>query len=724
MLGLDTKLEATSSVDCGADPIASLVEMFVAMVQAGRIARGQCPALRPVFLKPHGVAHGTFRVRPDLPERAEGRRCSPGRNIPHGFAFRPTRCRPRTTSRRRVGIGIKLFGVPVPKIFGAPQRHDFDFILQNFDVFFVDTAADMCEFTKAGVVDGDYDPYLDGASGDREAARRDGEAGRQRARHAYWSCMPVRVRRRPVRQVQARAERSTPTRSRDRRPTRPISPPISKRAAEGGRGALSLHGAVQHRSRDDAARQGHGALGRSRSARRSTSPISSCPQQDVAARGQAEYGENLACNIWRVTEDHEPQGSIADGAPRGLRGLGRAASQRQRRADRRARRAEARRSIRRLRRQRDRPRRDPSRRSASRASATAQTEFFIGPEVVDPAPQPPGLLSRPTGALKRQAARFRIYGYNAARRGRARADRRQRRHRVDRAPREPKAQWYQFQAALDIPEAAAMSVPRAQRRQCRATAPALAIDPGPRTHQRQVDLRRRGASCSTPASSRARRVRWARSAPTTPAGCSSSAARGSSASPSGAPVFNPADPNSFNNADDWYDDIVRRAGHGRRCRSTARAIPVEARLGRRRAAELCARHRRLAHAVRPAASIRLRRNAAGCACPTSLRSPTTSCRSCAACPTCSGSTRASPRCSARAARWTSTIDDFIARLAHAARPGRQDRSCARAAAQVIFNSFRPPQPTVSEPAVWPHVWPWIYGDAFGSFAGRHAAATC
>ena len=68
MLRLDTKLEATSSVDCAADPIGSLVEMFVAMVQAGRIAKGQCPALRPVFLKPHGVARGVFRVRPDLAE--------------------------------------------------------------------------------------------------------------------------------------------------------------------------------------------------------------------------------------------------------------------------------------------------------------------------------------------------------------------------------------------------------------------------------------------------------------------------------------------------------------------------------------------------------------------------------------------------------------------------------------------------------------------------------
>src|SRR5215207_1914 len=43
----------------------------------------------------------------------------------------------------------------------------------------------------------------------------------------------------------------------------------------------------------------------------------------------------------------------------------------------------------------------------------SQDEFFIGPEVPDPLPQQPGFYRDTTGALKRQAARFRIYGLNA-----------------------------------------------------------------------------------------------------------------------------------------------------------------------------------------------------------------------------------------------------------------------------------------------------------------------
>lgn len=57
--------KATPTVDCAADPIISLKTMFVGMVQGRRIAKGQCPALRPVFLKLHGVAAAQFNIRAD-----------------------------------------------------------------------------------------------------------------------------------------------------------------------------------------------------------------------------------------------------------------------------------------------------------------------------------------------------------------------------------------------------------------------------------------------------------------------------------------------------------------------------------------------------------------------------------------------------------------------------------------------------------------------------------
>jgi hypothetical protein len=107
----------------------------------------------------------------------------------------------------------------------------------------------------------------------------------------------------------------------------------------------------------------------------------------------------------------------------------------------------------------------------------SQNEFFIGPEVPDPLPQPLGFYRDAGGALKRQAARFRVYGLNAA----------------GIPVREltageviitwyvhlanQKAAWYQFQLALDIPEAASAR-PSLLRNAGIADRRRLVIDPG------------------------------------------------------------------------------------------------------------------------------------------------------------------------------------------------------------------------------------------------------
>ncbi|WP_318209261.1 LodA/GoxA family CTQ-dependent oxidase [Streptomyces sp. SJL17-1] len=110
--------------------------------------------------------------------------------------------------------------------------------------------------------------------------------------------------------------------------------------------------------------------------------------------------------------------------------------------------------------------------------------FFLAPETDDEPPLPTGSYKDETGALKRQAARFRIYGYNAAGEPVAEltADNAEVRWTAHVANK--KADWYQFQLALDIPEAAQAAesqlrnplVAGADRRR-------LVIDPGPRSVQ-------------------------------------------------------------------------------------------------------------------------------------------------------------------------------------------------------------------------------------------------
>jgi len=133
--------------------------MFVGMVQAGRIAKGQCPAQRPVFLKPHGVARGKFRILPDLPENLKVGLFA-GKEHEAWVRFSSDTLPTIADFKTTVGIGIKLFDVPGAKLIGHQDDSTFDFILQNFEVFFLSTATDMCEFTRAGVVNGDYGPYL------------------------------------------------------------------------------------------------------------------------------------------------------------------------------------------------------------------------------------------------------------------------------------------------------------------------------------------------------------------------------------------------------------------------------------------------------------------------------------------------------------------------------------------------------------------------------------
>jgi len=110
----------------------------------------------------------------------------------------------------------------------------------------------------------------------------------------------------------------------------------------------------------------------------------------------------------------------------------------------------------------------------------SQNEFFIGPEITDPLPAPAGFYKDSTGAMKRQAARFRVYGLNAGGQVVCEltpdvADVSWTAHIVN-----AKAAWYQFQLAMDIPEAhsAPPSLLRNSGVQDRST---LRIDPGLRS---------------------------------------------------------------------------------------------------------------------------------------------------------------------------------------------------------------------------------------------------
>lgn len=186
----DHSFDLPPCFDCASEAGARLEQMFVETVQKRRIALGQSPALRPVFRKLHGVIAARFVVRPDLPPEL-GIGVFAGSSYDAWVRFSSDAAPTNHDLETTLGVAIKLFGVPGQKLLGDGDTHDF--VLQNHDVFFVDTAKDMCEFTYAGVVAGDYQPYLDANPRTAQILKDMAKVEGSLLTAKYWSVLPFRL---------------------------------------------------------------------------------------------------------------------------------------------------------------------------------------------------------------------------------------------------------------------------------------------------------------------------------------------------------------------------------------------------------------------------------------------------------------------------------------------------------------------------------------------------
>lgn len=464
--------------DCAEQPVERLEEMFVDIVQRQRIEKGQRPARRAVFLKQHGVAHGVFEPDPGLPEElrvgvfAHGRlRCW----VRFSSDTLPTMPDLNTT----IGIGIKLFGVPGPKLFGSGDTADF--ILQNYDVFFVPDAKAMCEFTTAGVVEGDYDPYL---ATHPETKRILDEMAHPEAScltARYWAILPFALGK-----DAAGRERYV------KYQLVPEGQPAGQPFDQNDYLALDLQSRLRNgdahfrlmiQERTDPGRMPlDDAMVRWDSPWRPIARLT-LPQQNILERGQNEYGENLSFNIWRVPPEQAPQGSIA-----AARRVVYSGSADQRRLANGVTLTEP---VEPAPAHFERPATPSDRTTVVKAAifppigvarvGNSPDGFFIGPEVTDPPPHPAEYYRDGAGRLKRQAARFRVYGLNAQGEavveltGHPAAKVEWTVHLANQ-----KSSWYEFQLALDIPEAKD-APPSLLRNSTVSDRRALTIDPGPRS---------------------------------------------------------------------------------------------------------------------------------------------------------------------------------------------------------------------------------------------------
>jgi L-Lysine epsilon oxidase N-terminal/L-lysine epsilon oxidase C-terminal domain len=107
-------------------------------------------------------------------------------------------------------------------------------------------------------------------------------------------------------------------------------------------------------------------------------------------------------------------------------------------------------------------------------------EYFVGPEIPYSAAPPAGGYRDAEGRLKRQAARFRVYGYDSA--GKVVGELTSSNAEIDWTTHvaNKKGAWYDFDFALDLPEAASQCSARRNSAIQGKDRQKLVIDPGPR----------------------------------------------------------------------------------------------------------------------------------------------------------------------------------------------------------------------------------------------------
>ena len=471
---MEKELPIPKCFDVPADAGARLTEMFVDIGQARDTRLNPPPAQRAVFRKLHGVAHGWLERREDMPESWRVGIFAHDR-LKAWMRFSSDTGPTDPDLGSMCGIGLKLFGVAGENALGEVGE-TADLIMQNIDRFFLDTAKTMVEFTYAGVVQHDYDAYL-AKHPKINAVLNDMEAPRGSClTNTYWAILPFHLGDEIVkyRLVPETAAEDVPDDGNDY-----LKTDLTNRLAQ-----RDYRFVLEIQRRTNAETMPLDEANVVWPEKESPYvPVATLviPRQQIDAPGQADYGQNLSFNIWRVPHANRPsdQSSIAV-VRRQVYAAGAAMRQR---------------ANGQLTTDPTQPRAvDPDpiepdhcivqaviHPAIGIARVGTSDEYFYGPEVTDPAPLPAGSYRDKDKRLKRQAARFRVYGVNA--RGEivreltgddtgASIE-----WTVELANR--KAAWYGFQLALDIPEAN-YAPPTTLRNPGVADREKLAITPKPR----------------------------------------------------------------------------------------------------------------------------------------------------------------------------------------------------------------------------------------------------
>jgi L-Lysine epsilon oxidase N-terminal/L-lysine epsilon oxidase C-terminal domain len=180
-------------------------------------------------------------------------------------------------------------------------------------------------------------------------------------------------------------------------------------------------------------------------------------------------------------------------------------------------------------------------------------QYYIGPEVMQPERSDFGVTRDKAGAIKRQAARFRVYGYDKD--GNVVAEIQQSSNSTVKWTVQlanKKAAWYRFDAAMDIPVTKTLTVPLRNADVMGSARQNLIIDTGEKNimgiNLADDTYQMSGEFQGTPVMLGELRTDAVGRLLVLPA-------KGVSESPTNQPIYTEKDPDTFNNADGWYDDI-------------------------------------------------------------------------------------------------------------------------------------------------------------------------
>ena len=583
-LSQDLKNENTTC-DC-TDPIKCLEHMFVDMVQKKRVEEGQCPVRRPVFLRTHGIMKGSIDIHSNISEDLKQGMFAQSGEHPVYVRYSSDLADGRPDWKSTIGLGIKIFGIEGKKVVSDDGANVADLILQNVPFFFVDNAKDFCEFTKAGF-EGWSDEWVQENSPKTNILLDEmAKPIRSVFGTSVWSVVPFKLGKDNFCKYIVRPGTSTFSKEVDTDDPNFLGEDLAARMKAG---EATLHLYIQKRPTteefEEAYLEKHFPLDKAMTvwdetvAKPELVATITLPRQDITQSEQEIYGDWLDFNIGRVPKANKPKGSIA----KARMAVYQAAAQYRHEENNQPNKQPSVPGEPEISNPQcplsGQPKPDPSPQNLTQEQieritsvrihpgigiarvGDSKKKYYIGPEVTNPKLTKFDATRDKAGAIKRQAARFRVYGYDAN--GDVVAEIQQSHNStvewaVHVANR--KAQWYEFHAAMDRPQTADVTVPLRNPAVKGSARNALAIDPGECKIQglnmEDSSYQMTGEFEGTPVYLGELRTDSVGRLIVLPG-------FGKSASPSNKPVYRPEVPTSFNNAVGWYDDIADGPVHAK-----------------------------------------------------------------------------------------------------------------------------------------------------------------